>query len=308
MTTPSSVNRDAMMRYCKAQAELNSLNKARAEEEKLVSERVRTYRSLLNDELQRNRLTCCEIIPDDAVDPVYVRVKAQKQVPKLDAGLFINILRSIDLDQLASKAEKCGHDLPRMYVSIVSDEIKHKHTRRSGQTAVSITACKERGFSLGTNATPVEVRRLANHLLKARDELKSLRHESKKLKRPHEEEQHMVQEEVKETLRAVDPVNKVQRVHMTQDGHEWVYFLRCKESSRPEALGMRKAFPLLEAALARSLESNGFDRGFTEGLRLTPNFWEEVSTHLTEDINKTQTPKETSRLTLERGAPRCSRG
>ena len=297
-----------MMRYCKAQAELNSLNKARAEEEKVVSERVRTYRSLLNDELQRNRLTCCEIIPDDAVDPIYVRIKPQKQLPKLDAGFIINILRNINLEQLACKAEKCGHDLPRMYVSIVSDEIKHKHTRMSGQTAVSITASKERGFNLGTNATPVEVRRLANELIKARDELKSLRHESKKLKRPHEEEQQIVEDDVKETLRTVDPVNKVQRVHMTQDGHEWVYFLRCKESSRPEALGMRKAFSLLESALARSLESNGFERGFTEGLHLTSNFWEEVSTNLVNDINKTQTPKETSRLTLERGAPRCSRG
>lgn len=301
-----SSHHDAMMRFCRAQADINSLMKSRADREKTVSERVRTYRSLLHDELLQNGLTCCEVIPDGALDPVYVRVKSQKTAPKLDADFLIKILRGIDDERLATKAEKYGHDLPRMLVAIVSDELKKMQTpSKRDKTTLSVSASKERGFTVVTNSTPLEVRRLANELLSASCELKSLRAESKKLRRPHEEEQDMVQEEVKATLKTTDPVNKVQRVHMTQDGQECVYFLRCKESMHTKSLGIRTAFPMLEEAIASSLESVGFDRGYSERLCLTKSFWEAVSRRLISDFEKAQAAKETSRLSLERGAPRC---
>ena len=296
-------NRDAMMRYCKAQAELNALSKTRHEDEKTVSERIRTYRSLLYDELKKNRMTCCEVLPDGHTEPMYVRLKSGTQNPTLDAALFLTILRTIKSDQLAEKAERFGFDIPRILAAIVNEQVKQTYMRKTNQTTLSITSSKERGFNLGTNSTPIEVRRLANELFKARDELKILRNESKKLKQPHLEEQTLVEEEVKETLRTLDPVNKVQRVHMTQDGDEWVYFLRCKETTRPEALGIRKAIPLLEETLARTLESIGVDRNYSDRFRFTNDLWEELTKQLTH-VMEERNVKETSRLTLERGAPR----
>ena len=89
---------------------------------------------------------------------------------------------------LSSRAEKHGHDLPRMLVSIVSDEIKNTYTRKSNRTSLSISKSKERGAALPLG-TSNEVRRLADELFKAQKDMQTIRKETKKKKQPHREEQ-----------------------------------------------------------------------------------------------------------------------
>ena len=78
------------------------------------------------------------------------------------------------------------------------------------------------------------MRRLADELFKAQKDMQTIRKETKKRKQPHREEQELVQEEVKESLRSNDSQNCVQRVHMTQEGSEWVCYLRCKVHAHRE--------------------------------------------------------------------------
>lgn len=296
----SNPNRDAMMRYCKAQAQINSVTKENTEKQKEITERVRTYRSLLHDELKKSQVTCCEVMPHGSTEPLYVRLKTPTQPPTIDSKLIVTILRGIDSEMLNSRAEKHGHDLPRMLVSIVSDEIKNTYTRKSNRTSLSISKSKERGAALPLG-TSNEVRRLADELFKAQKDMQTIRKETKKKKQPHREEQELVQEEVKESLRANDSQNCVQRVHMTQEGSEWVYYLRCKESTRTESVGVRKAMPLLETVFEQSLKSLGLGREYGN-FRPGATFWDEVTPHLVKEFDKHTITN--SRLSLERGAPR----
>ena len=88
---------------------------------------------------------------------------------------------------------------------------------------------------------------------------------------------------------------------MTQEGSEWVYYLRCKESTRTENVGVRKAMPLLETVFEQSLKSLGLGREYGN-FRPGATFWDEVTPHLVKEFDK-RTIKN-SRLSLERGAPR----
>lgn len=239
-------------------------------------------------------------MPLGATEPMYVRLKTPSQPPQIDSKIILTILRGIDSELLSSRAEKFGHDLPRMLVSIVSDEIKNKYTRKSKKTTLSISKSKERGATLPLD-TSNEVKRLTNELFKAQQDMQTIRKETKKRKQPYREEQELVQEEVKESLRSNDPTNCVQRVHMTQDGHEWVYYLRCKDSTNTESVGVRKAMPLLETILEQSLKSLGLGREY-RNFRPASTFWDEVNMHLVKEFD--ERTKKSSRLTLDRGAPR----
>ena len=295
---------DAVMRFCKAQAQINSVIEADAGANKTLTERVRTYRSLLEDELKSNQLTCCEMIPDGASDPVYIRIKHASQPPPMDSKLLLGIISTINAETMQEKANRYGYDLPKILSGIVNDEIRTNYTKKSKKSTLSISRSKERGFIPSSYESPVEVRRLANQFIKAQTELRNMHAETKKRKEPHVAEQEIVKEEVKESLRATDPVNKMQRIHMTTSGSEWVYFLRCKESVSTKKVGVRKMIPLLETTIAKSLSSMGIGREFTESFKITHDFIETLKSHLEDDIQSAQVSKDTTRLTLERGAPR----
>lgn len=299
--------REAMAHYCKAQAQLNKLEKETGDARRTLNERIRTYRSLLQDELSKKKLTCVEMEQGEGAEPVYVRLKTPTTSPTVDAELVMGILTKVDTTTLGEVAEKHGHDLPKMLSMILTTTIRTSYTKPSNKTTLTISNAKERGFRQQAEV-PNEVRQLASDLLKARTELSNLRKQQKTTSKPIVEEQKMVEETVKEALKTSDPVNMTTRVHMMQEGDEWVYFLRCKEKEVAPTIGIRKVVPLVEAALVKTLHDAGMGREYSASFKMGQAFWETFRKHFqaTMDLARQQT-KTSSRLTLDRGAPRRAR-
>jgi len=294
-----------MAQYCKAQAQINKLDKDSDEAKRTLNERVRTYRSLLQDELTKQNLTCVEFA-EDGKEPIYLRLKEQTSSPPIDAELIVSIFSKLDSQSLVSVAEKNGHDLPKMLANILTTHIRASYTKKSDKSTLSISNTKERGFQ--SRQIPSDVMQIATDLLKARSELSTLRQQQKNAKKPIVEEQKMVEETVKEALKATDPKNMTTRVHMMQDGDEWVYYLRCKEKEVAPTLGIRKIVPMVENALVRTLKDVGMGREYSASFKMNTSFWMAFRSHLESTMETTrQQTKTSSRLTLDRGAPRRTR-
>lgn len=300
--------KSAMSLYCKAQAQINKIEKETNDHRKQLNERIRTYRSLLHDELTTRHLTCVEM-PVEGKDPVYVRLKSNSTTPSIDADLILGILRDIDSGILGTFAEKAGHDLPKMISSLLAHEIKSKHTKKSDKTSLSVSNTKERGYERPLSSDlPDQVRQLASDLIAAQEELSTLRQRQNTSKRPIVEEQKAVQDEVKESLKTTDPVSMTARVHMMQDGDEWVYYLRCKEKETAPSIGVKKIVPMVEATMAKVLEEEGLGREYNSTYRLTATFWNKVEIMLKQSIDiARQETKKSSKISLDRGAPRAGR-
>lgn len=299
-------DREAMAQYCKAQAQINKLDKDADDTRRTLNERVRTYRSLLHDELTKQNLTCIEVA-EDGKDPIYLRLKEQTSSPSIDAELIVDIFKTIvDSQLLGSVAEKHGHDLPKMLSSILTTQIRTSYTKKTDKSTLTISNTKERGFE--SKPVPSDVTQIATDLLKARAELSELRQTQKTAKQPIVEEQKLVEETVKDALKASDPKNMTTRVHMMQDGDEWVYYLRCKQKEVAPTIGIRRVVPIVESALVKTLHDSGMGREYSASFKIGAVFWNAFRSHLESTIDmKRQETKTTSRLTLDRGAPRRRR-
>lgn len=297
--------RTAMSRYCKAQAQLNKIDREKSEERRSLTERIKTYRSVLQDDMEARNITCLEVFPEGCSDPLYVRLKPITSFPTINHDLVMEVLKQADHTRLMGSAEKNGHDLPRTLAHVFNVEFKEKHTKVSEKSSISISTTKERGFTRESQATASnEMRQMANDLVKAKEDVNNMRAQQTIEKKPVVEEQKEIENVVKETLRKTDPLNMMTRVHMMQDGGEWIYFLRCKEKQVASTLGIRKLVPMVEMAAAQVLEALGMSREFT-GTRLNIKFWELFSVQLEEQIKlHEQKTKKISRLSLDRGAPR----
>lgn len=299
--------KSAMSQYCKAQAQINKITRESEEARRQLNERIRTYRSILHDELSQRQLSCVELQVADK-DPVYLRLKKTNNVMPIDPSAVIEMLQRINNATLNPVAEKHGHDLPKMVTSLLTQEIKKKQLKKDKNT-LSISNTKERGYERTMQETiPQQVRQVATDLIAAQDQLSKLRQRQSVSKKPIVEEQKAVEEKVKETLKAADPVSMTTRVHMLQDGDEWVYFLRCKEKETVPTIGMKRIMPMLESAITDVLRDHGLGREYNSTFLLTSEFWSKVCTVLEQSIDAVKREvKVTSRISLDRGAPRAGR-
>ena len=97
-----------MAQYCKSQMQINKVDKSSEDEYKAISERIRTYRSLLTDELNARNLTCVELHPDGAEAPVYIRMRSSSHAPPVDVDFIVRTLRELSAGSLDAAAEKHG--------------------------------------------------------------------------------------------------------------------------------------------------------------------------------------------------------
>ena len=303
-----SESRSVLSQYCRAQAQVNKVMRENDDERKRLSERIRTYRSLLQDELTASKVTCFELHPEGK-DPVYVRLKPQQSQTPLDADMVTNILRNVDRDTLADMADKNGRDLPKMVGAVLQHELRTKYTKKSEKSSLSISNTKERGFNGNQeNMVTDAARQIATDLMGAKAELAALQDKQNLAKQPYIDEQRLNEQAVKQTLKSVDPKTMTTRVHMVQDGDEWVYYLRCKEKETAPVIGVRKMVPIVEAALLKTLEANGMGREYNASFRFAIDFWSQFSTHLGSSLQRAMSETKTvSRITLDRGAPRTRR-
>lgn len=307
--TMKEEDRAAMTIYCKAQAQINKLDKECDEHKSLLNERIRTYRSILHDEMSQRCLTCVEVLLEGSDQPLYLRMKSSSSTPSINAEMILEILRKVDRGMLVDYADKASYDLPKMISAVLASEIKSNHTTKKDKMSFSVSNTKERGFVRPMiDELPQRVLQVAIDLIRTQQELSNLRQRQTVSKRPIIEEQKTVEDQVKETLKATDPVSMTTRVHMVQDGQEWVYYLRCKEKETPPSIGVKKIVPMVEAAMAKVLDADGLGREYTSTLDLSELFWNKLEPVLRQLIDTAQQEsKKTSRISLERGAPRSLR-
>lgn len=298
----------AMTRYCKAQATINKIDNGSNEKRRELNERMKTYKSLLLEELIAREVTCMEVTPDGEGEPVYIRVKESSKAPEMSVELVMSILRGLNREQIHASADKSGHDFPKMMVQIVLAEIRDKHTRKTEKKTLSVSKAKERGFSRQMDTIQKDVVGIASDFLLARKEMGELRETQSSKKRALVEEQREVEDTVREKLKATDPVKMMTRVHMMQEEGEWVYYLRCREKELYPNVGVRRMMPFVESAVAAALEKEGFGREYSTTFTPTDSFWGKVGANLDEQVGKfTEKPKISSKITLDKGAPRRQR-
>ena len=174
---------------------------------------------------------------------------------------------------------------------------------------MSISANRERGYTRDLNQNVSdETLQIARDLLHARKELSGLKQRSSEQKKQSVNTQKEVESTVKEALKLSDPKNMTTRVHMMQGDSEWVYYLRCKETTKAPPLGIRKLVPIVEKAVASLLDEIGLPREYNESQNIDAKFWNDLCEKISKEIEVFYDQvKTTSRLSLDRGAPRQRR-
>lgn len=304
---------DAITVYCKAQTQINKIDRSTEDTRKSLHERIKTCKSLIEDDLRTRNVECVEMYSADSEDPIYFRMKQATQQTPLTLDRVIEIVSRLKSQiQNGQFAEKYSGDIPDMFVRAFKRELKVDAEQNGADRppALTITTSKERG-SIGIehqHNLPEDISTAARDMLDARKELAALRSTKRKEKKPCVDEQKRVSDDVKTVLKQADPVHMTNRVHMMQNGDEWIYYLRCKEKTHQKKIGVRMIAPLIKSAAEETLEKQGLSVKFTENTKFGTKFWVALTRQLEHELNNLlNEPETTSSISLDRGAPRKRR-
>lgn len=303
--------KESVAAYCKAQAEINNIDKSNEEDKKLLNERIKTCRSLIMDELTTKNISCFELYGEDTSEPLYFRLKPTNTNVSISMEDVKSALKIINKQQLSNYAEKFENDFAKMVSATIQSIVKDKKKQSSGCEKVSlqISNNKERGYERSINQNVSDdTLRIAQDLLGAKKELEKLKQKQSEQKKQSVHVQKEVEATVKEALKQTDPKNMTTRVHMMQQDNEWVYYLRCKEQEKTVPIGIRKIIQIVETAVSSFLDEQGMPRQFSTSLQLNDKFWSGLATKISYIFElESQETKITSKLSLDRGAPRNRR-
>ena len=298
-----STDKESVAIYCRAQAQINELDKDQQEERKALTERVRTFRQLIHDEMLQANLTCMEVEYDG--QPFYFRLRPSMPAEQLGTDDILDILSNMTHEMLLGLVDKYDNHLPRMISAAFNAVMKERKQQPDAppKLNLSISNSRERGYDR-THATSINLTQMGKDMLEAKRAIEAIRQQQSERKRAPVEEQKRVEHKVRETLQQMDPVTMTQRVHMVQNDGDWIYYLRCKEKKRNvRTVGVRKALPMVENASERVLQRLGVSIDFTGAL--PAQFWnamrEEIETHFEAFASNS---KSSYSITLNRGAPR----
>lgn len=297
------MSQEAIQLYCRAQTKINEIDKSNEDTRKMLSDRVKTCRSIIFDELQRQNLRCIEIVPDGG-EPVYFRLKQSYPDYVVTLNNVITILKNIDAEQMYKQAEKNENDMPRILSFLLQKELQTQRTSNApNKETLVISDSKERGYTVENTAVKENTIQLANELLSAKKELKNFQTEQQGKKRICISEQKEAEPVVKTALKEMDPVSNTSRIHMIQNGNEWIYYLRLREQKKKTKIGIRSIVPLVEEAAAEVLKHQGMSRELN--MHTKKLFWTSFLDKVTKDYEHLESKeKASSRLSLDRGGPR----
>ena len=300
--------KESVAMYCKAQAEINRIDKCNEDQKKTLTERIKTCRSILTDELTQKQISCIEVCDESYSDPVYFRLKSSNTTTNISIEDVVQVLQSLDKIVLNECAEKFQHDLPKMVSHTIQNYVRNKK-KEDDKMTLSISNNRERGYTRDINHNiSNETIQIAKDLLLAKKELGSLKQSHSEQKKTAIQTQKEVETQVKNALKNSDPDNMTTRVHMMQQDNEWIYYLRCKEHEKQVPFGIRKMIPMVENAVLKLLEEYGYSREYSSCQQLDNQFWKTLSTRVS-DIHAAQADEKKiiSKLSLDRGAPRNKR-
>ena len=299
--------KESVAAYCKAQADIIKIEKTNEDQRKMLSERIKTCRSLITDALTSQNINCLEVYHENDNDPMYFRLKPNTPAINITIEDIMEIMSSINKATLRPHAEKHQNDLPKMVSSVIQDYVREQKKRNtSDKNSLSISSNRERGYTRELNQNiPKDLMQTAKDLLSAKKELSSLKQETNTKKKEALSTQKEVEQTVKEALKTTDPQNMTTRVHMMQGDSEWVYYLRCKEKDKAQPLGIRKILPMVESAVQTILDEQGLPRQYSDACNLNNVFWKALYDKISTDFGSAAAETKTvSRLSLDRGAPR----
>jgi hypothetical protein len=294
---------EAIQSYCRAQAKINEIDKTNEETKKTLSERVKTCRSIVFDELQRHKVRCIEVIPEGG-QPVYFRLKQSFPDYVVSLNNILSILKNINTDEMYEEAEKNENDIPRIISAILQKELQtQRTTNTTTKETLVISDSKERGYDISQYTIADNTRQLANELLVAKKELKNFQNEQQTKKKISISEQKEAEPYVKTALKEMDPVSNTSRIHMLQNGNEWIYYLRLREQKKKTKVGIRVVVPLVEDAAAEVLKMQGMSREFNTSTKKL--FWTSFLDRVKHEYEHLESKEKiSSRLSLDRGPPR----
>lgn len=287
--------------FCKAQAQLNSIDKKNESERKIIQERIKTCKSLLLDQLSKENISCVEINIEGDRAPMFIRLKPKNVNVTLTVEEVVAVLET-NIPNLGELAEDNGYDLPKMLSSVIQEHIRQKReTTSRDEHTLSVTSFRERGFSKHSGSLPHEYAEIAKNMIKDTRELSVVKKNVREEKRPIVEQQKSVEAEVIKAISKHDPKKKTQKIHMNQQEGNSVYYLRCKESIIRNNMGVRKIVPLVENAVNKCLENFGLSRDYVSSM---PNkFWADLLCQIKMDYEKMNSEvKKKDKLTLDRAA------
>ena len=297
-----TTDKESVAIYCRAQAQINELEKEQQNERKSLTERVRTFRQLIHDQMSQANITCVEVEYDG--QPFYFRLKSSMPAEQLGTEDILEVLSGLTHEVLYALVDKHENNLPRMISAAFNAMLKEKKQGRSVEKFnLSISNSKERGHEQ-KGAVSAHLTQMCKDMLEAKSATESMRQEQTERKRAPVEEQKRVEQKVKEVLHHIDPVTMTQRVHMVQNDGDWIYYLRCKEKKKnTQTVGERKAIPMIENASDRVLQRLGVSPEFTGAL--PSKFWEEMRNEIQMHFDGADANARPSySITLNRGAPR----
>lgn len=303
--------KESVAAYCKAQAEINNIERKHDSDKKMLNERIKTCRSLITDELVHKNISCFELYDADSTEPLYFRIKPTNTNIALSIDDVKNALNHIDRHVLLACAEKHENNIPKMICHTIQAFVREeqKQNKHENKSSLQISSNRERGYQRDTSGNiSTETMRVAKDLLHARKELSSLKQRQTEQKKHCIDTQKEVESTVKEALRQSDPQNMTTRVHMMQQDNDWVYYLRCKETEKPVPVGMRKIIHIVETSATKCLNEHGLSNIYNVATPLQDSFWEDLKKMISSlfDVESKET-KVISKLSLDRGAPRTKR-
>lgn len=294
--------------FCKAQSKMKIIEREKEDVIRNLNERIKTCRNIIHDEMRKKGITCAEVFIDTE-DPVYLRCKPQMQSGPVKGSDVIRFLESMSNRNLEILAEKCEYDLPRMITEFINlaikEERRNKCNGKDAPTTLTISKAKERNFTGIEDRLSEDTKSTAREFLLARKELSQLRQIQNQKKKNCKEEQKRVEDDVKKVLKMKDPDNMTQKVHITQEDGDWMYFLQCKEKHENKTVGLRKALPIIEDCVSKSLEENGLPKQYISSTLYSTSFLDTLRKRLIEEFQKIEDEViSKTKITLNRGAPR----
>lgn len=298
--------KDGVSVFCKAQAEMNKIEKQNEDVKKSLNERIKTFRTIVSEELNNKNIDCFELYPDDNdTDPIYFRMKPNVPNMNINHEEMKSALEMLSKEVIHQFAERCENDIPKMIAHSVQEFLRSRNKSKSSTKTLQITSSKERGFEKDTTQVSEETIQAAKNLLSAREELSGIKKTTSEKKKPLVAKQKQVEETVRKALKASDPESMTSKVHMVQNDSEWIYYLRCKEEEKKVPMGIRKIISIIELCSTELLDQQGYSRRYDASLSLDSDFWSKFSERMFDTYKNTaEETKKTSKLSLNRGAPK----
>jgi len=293
--------------YCQAQHTINSITRKSVEEKRALSESARTFKTLLQEELTSRKITCMQVYTDEDEKPMYVRL-VPADIGKVDINTIMAIFKEIDSETIANNAsEKLNNNVAKIMAKIVHDRAK---SSRGGKMTLQVTNTCERGYNV--NYTPPEdIVDMARQYSMAKDQLKKINENNRKLMEPHTKEKERVQTIVQDFLKH----RNTAQVHMkgSDDGQNTIYYLRLNNNEQNNqsgsmSVGMRKLSKLVEHVVSEEMKARDMSCDYLQTEHYDESFWSAVCSNLQSAVKNMQSESETQpSISMNRGSVRRSR-